>query len=75
METKPLSVMKKDRGAEVAACGAGFDTVTGMVAAAVNSAAGIVTVMVFELMETGVSMFDPKFTVAPVAKLLPVIVR
>jgi hypothetical protein len=68
-------VIKKDRGAEVAAWGAGFDTVTGMVAAAVNSAAGIVTVMVFELMETGVNMLDPKFTVAPVAKLLPVIVR
>lgn len=68
-------MIKKDRGAEVPACGAGFDTVTGMVAAAFNSLAGIVTVMVFEVMETGVSMFDPKLTVAPVAKLLPVIVR
>ena len=75
IETKPLAVITKDRGADVAAWGAGFDTVTGMVEAAVNSAAGIVTVMVFEVMETGVSMLDPKFTVAPVAKLLPVIVR
>ena len=75
IETKPLAVIKKDRGEEVPAWGAGFDTVTGMVAAACNSLDGIVTVMVFEVMETGVSMLDPKFTVAPVPKLLPVIVR
>jgi hypothetical protein len=76
IETKPLVMIKKDRGgADVPAWGAGFDTVTGMLAAAINSSAGIVTVMVFEVMEAGVSMLDPKFTVAPVAKLLPVIVR
>lgn len=68
-------MIKNDRGAEVPAWGAGFDTVTGMVAAAFSSLAGIVTVIMFEAMETGVSMLDPKLTVAPVAKLLPVIVR
>ena len=34
---------RKDKGAEVAAWGAGFDTVTGMVAAACSSSAGIVS--------------------------------
>jgi hypothetical protein len=75
IETKPLAVIKNDRGAELPACGGGFDTVTGTVAVAFNSSAGIVTVMVFGVTETGVRMLDPKFTVAPVAKLLPVMVR
>jgi hypothetical protein len=68
-------VIRKDRGADVAGAGAGFDTVIEIVAAVCNSFAGTFTVMVVAVMVVGVKMFDPKFTTAPVAKLLPVIVR
>src|SRR5579862_2100461 len=75
IDTNPLLVIRNGRVVDVAACGAGLETETATVAADFNSAAGIVTVIVLAAMEAGIRMLDPKFTVAPVAKLLPIIVR
>ena len=46
-----------------------------IVAAVCSSFAGTLTIMVVAVTVVGVKTFDPKFTTAPTAKLLPVIVR
>src|ERR1700693_2401381 len=66
--------MVKGRVLDVTAPGL-FATLTSCVDEVCSSVAGTVTVIDVALIVTGVNTFAPKFTVAPVAKLLPVIVR
>ena len=53
----------------------GFVTLTDTVRAVENSATGIVTVTAVEVTADGVNTSEPKFTIAPVMKPVPTMVR